>query len=37
MRALGHDFKKSDVVQCFQEVDKDVSGALGFDEFIRIV
>eukprot|EP00347_Sterkiella_histriomuscorum_P023799 403333347 len=37
MRALGHDFRKSDVVQCFAEVDKDISGALNFDDFIRIV
>lgn len=37
MRALGHDIKKADVVQCFAEVDKDVSAALNFEEFVKII
>lgn len=37
MRALGYEVKKSDVIQCFQEVDKDISGSLNFEEFLKIV
>ena len=37
MRALGHEIKKSDVVHHFQEVDKDITQSLNFDEFVKIV
>ena len=37
MRALGYEIKKSDVVACFAEVDKDITSALTFDEFVKIV
>jgi centrin-1 len=38
MRALGYEFKKQDVIQCFAEVDKDPSLArLSFDEFLKVV
>ena len=38
MRALGYEFKKQDVIQCFQELDKDVlNSKLTFDDFLRVV
>lgn len=38
MRALGYDFKKQDVAQCFHELDKDVlTGRLTFEDFLRVV
>ena len=37
MRALGFPIKKVDVIRYFKEVPKDISEALNFDEFCRIV
>ena len=38
MRALGYEFKKQDVMQCFSEVDKEVAnGKISFEEFLRVV
>ena len=38
MRALGYDFKKQDVVQCFAELDKEAAGGrLSFEEFLKVV
>ena len=38
MRALGYDFKKQDVVQCFAEPEKEASsGRLSFEEFLKVV
>ena len=38
MRALGYDFKKQDVVQCFAELDKDASGGrITFEEYLKVV
>ena len=38
MRALGYEFKKQDVVQCFTELEKDPAGGrLNFEEFLKVV
>jgi len=37
MRAIGYEYRKQDVVECFKEVDKDLTQALSFEEFVKIV
>ena len=38
LRALGYEFKKSDVATCFHELDKEPgTGRLNVDEFLRVV
>ena len=37
MRALGFDVKKQEVIGMFQEVDKDISGSLNFEEILKIL
>ena len=37
MRALGFPIKKIDVIRYFKEIPKDISEALSFEEFLRIV
>ena len=37
MRALGFQCKKKDVIRYFKEIPKDISEALTFEEFLRIV
>ena len=37
MRALGFPIKKIDVIRYFKEIPKDISEALTFEEFLRIV
>ena len=37
MRALGFPVKKADVIRYFKEVPRDISEAINFEEFIRVV